>query len=1334
MKKHRINTLFFAFVFSVLGSSLFAEYNPPLGGEDILQFTATQQSGNPVNNRFVHDRRGNPSSFSDFTIPILDISYVGFLENITDQYQLSGHSAVISLGLPLKVGSLGVTSELHNIDYGIANTGTVVGLGASWARSFPGRLTLGVGLRTYVGGVSSITDMGIGADFGISKTYTSLSGIHDLTWAFAIRGMGKDYRPVAGRSALESSFTPSFGIQATVVKNSFISIRPSVGISVPGFQNFRAEIGSDFGFFNIVDVSLSFSLDVAQLTMDSVDAASLLPRISFTFRIPTGNDKKPSLTPGVLTTMSLASWYDGIVGIGAGVSLPLKRGDIQGPEIESSINYIELSPNNDGIQDRQELAIQLTDPSGISEYRWSVLDGNSREVFSAGEASLIPQINSIGAFLSHLTSNPDMVVGAFSIVVNGRGQDGTVLPDGRYSIYLDATDKYGNSTNKEIAVLFIDTEKPEISIGSLTQDEKIFSPNGDGNKDYLRIPQTGSKEDLWVMEFLNQQGIVVYEIAMNDQRPQDLTWDGTDSTGEILPDGVYSYRIHATDRAGNRNSAVLDNILLNSYISPVRLSISDQAFSPNGDGFRDSIEFRPELTKLDGVQGWSIRVMDTRDTTVRTYTGQGIPPRQILFDGRDNTEALLPEGSYKAELSVTYTSGNKPQAMSGIFQVDVTPPQGLVSKEWSIFSPDSDGEQDEILFYQEVFTEESRWVGEIIDEGNRIVKQYIWDRTVPFQLRWDGIDGDTRLVEDGDYRYRLRAEDAAGNRFTSDPVTFTKDTSGAEYLITPEFSAFSPNADGVKDENRLFITQRSRSSVQSYTITIMSANSEGSVRTYSGENSIPNSVRWDGKTDQGRPVADGIYYAQLQVTHNNGSVGTAKTSAITIDTRFPQITISTEDDIFSPDGDSRKDTFRFILDSSEEPEFRGEIQSIDGSVVTEFRWTDALESFEWDGRDSTGNIVDDGDYRLVIMSEDAAGNKTVKQSEPFALDTRKAAVFITLNQAGLAPNNDGYYETIEFGLFMNIVQGLERWAFEVQDASMNTVFLREGVEASDQFTITWDGRNSHGNIMEGAYTAFFTAVYEKGDSPEARSQSFVVDVSGPEQSVSLENTPFSPDGDGLNDELIINLRAVDESSIQAWQFSIFDRNGKLFNTFESEGDVPPNLYWDGISAEGEKVLAAEDYTYTFTTIDRWGNESQSRGVITIDIFVIRDGNQLKIQIASITFLPNSPELVLSQDTPQGLRNALILNRLIELFAKYPSYGIRIEGHAVNITGTQREQEEELIPLSRDRSMSVKQALVAQGMNPNRIEILGVGGSKPIVPHSDVDNRWKNRRVEFILER
>jgi outer membrane protein OmpA-like peptidoglycan-associated protein len=64
----------------------------------------------------------------------------------------------------------------------------------------------------------------------------------------------------------------------------------------------------------------------------------------------------------------------------------------------------------------------------------------------------------------------------------------------------------------------------------------------------------------------------------------------------------------------------------------------------------------------------------------------------------------------------------------------------------------------------------------------------------------------------------------------------------------------------------------------------------------------------------------------------------------------------------------------------------------------------------------------------------------------------------------------------------------------------------------------------------------------------------------------------------------------------------------------------------------------------------------------------------------------------------------------------------------------KEQEQELIPLSKSRAEAVKAALVDFGMDPKRITTEGLGGAQPIVPFSDLENRWKNRRVEFILIR
>jgi outer membrane protein OmpA-like peptidoglycan-associated protein len=178
------------------------------------------------------------------------------------------------------------------------------------------------------------------------------------------------------------------------------------------------------------------------------------------------------------------------------------------------------------------------------------------------------------------------------------------------------------------------------------------------------------------------------------------------------------------------------------------------------------------------------------------------------------------------------------------------------------------------------------------------------------------------------------------------------------------------------------------------------------------------------------------------------------------------------------------------------------------------------------------------------------------------------------------------------------------------------------------------------------------------------------------------------------------------------------------------------IIWHGISDDGELVQAAETYPLLFTITDELGNSVTVRKDINVDILVIKEGDRLKIRISSIYFAPNTADY-LTVEEEKAEKNKQTLKRLAEILNKYNQYRIRIEGHAVmvhweNPQRAKQEQEEELIPLSKARAEAVKKALVGYGVAENRMTTEGVGGSQPIVPHSDLENRWKNRRVEFIL--
>jgi outer membrane protein OmpA-like peptidoglycan-associated protein/flagellar hook assembly protein FlgD len=670
-----------------------------------------------------------------------------------------------------------------------------------------------------------------------------------------------------------------------------------------------------------------------------------------------------------------------------------------------------------------------------------------------------------------------------------------------------------------------------------------------------------------------------------------------------------------------------------------------------------------------------------------------------------------------------------------VFKLDVTPPSVSLNANLNVFSPNGDGNKDVIVFNQETSAEDT-WYGYITNEEDERVLTFKWVEKAEPRLRWDGRGEEGTLLDDGVYYYQLAAEDRAGNSTESRRVRFELDTKETEVLLTAGSTVFSPNGDGRKDTIRFLPKLQNAGDVVSYRLAVENEDGE-EVRVFEESGSVPDEIRWDGFMAEGGRAPDGTYRAAIRVTYRNGNQPTAKTQPFGIDTQVPSIEVTTEYTLFSPDGDGNRDSVMFRQDSSEEDLWQGEIRNEDDDVVKSAFWKGEAGDFVWDGTDNAGNVVPDGTYTYVVQTEDKAGNRARETVQGITVDTAPTKIFVTASGEYLSPNGDGMYEEIAFNTIVNRVKGLESWFLELVDGRGNVQRRFEGSERVPK-RIVWDGTNEDGEYVEGTYTARFGASYTKGNEPRAESLPFVLDRSAPQTNVQLEPKPFSPDNDGVDDELTISLDVEDRSSIDSWSFKIYDTKGNLFKEYGGTGSPAETLIWDGRGKDGELVLSAMDYPYEFTVSDVLANERTVEGEIPVDVLVVREDGQLKIKISNINFQPNSAEFV--EDDPEiAERNQYVLDRVAEILQKYRQYEITIEGHAVitkwyDEEAAEIEQEEELLPLSEKRAERVLNALVERGVSRDRLNAVGVGGEDPLVPHSDQENRWKNRRVEFILEK
>ena len=263
---------------------------------------------------------------------------------------------------------------------------------------------------------------------------------------------------------------------------------------------------------------------------------------------------------------------------------------------------------------------------------------------------------------------------------------------------------------------------------------------------------------------------------------------------------------------------------------------------------------------------------------------------------------------------------------------------------------------------------------------------------------------------------------------------------------------------------------------------------------------------------------------------------------------------------------------------------------------------------------------------------------------------------------------------------------------------------------------------------------------------------------------------FSPDPDIANDMLSVLITINHPVPIKDWNIEIQPnrRQGGQSNQrqgeqpsqrqggqserrqagpfFEQSGTgTPPKAWkWNGRGSSGEMVQSATDYQFALTVNDIFDNASTYEGIIAVDIIVRREGDVLRIIVPSIVFPPDSSDFSLL--TPEETRaNARILGLIARALNKFEDYKITVEGHANPTTPAdtaERNTEETgtrtvigLKPLSEDRAKAVVDYLANNnGINRERLSAAGVGGTRTVVDYDDEDENWKNRRVEFILQK
>jgi flagellar hook assembly protein FlgD len=234
-----------------------------------------------------------------------------------------------------------------------------------------------------------------------------------------------------------------------------------------------------------------------------------------------------------------------------------------------------ISPNGDGVNDKVTIGFTV---SQQATWKLEVRDDAGRLVrHVSGEGKVI------------------------QTVWGGRDDDGKLLPDGAYSLQVDATSAAGEA-RPATATVRLDTNPPNMESAGVTPDP--FSPNGDGQYDVAQISYTPAEAVQARLSVVDGSGKVLRQLkpwAWVTASAQKAAWDGRILSGGKLtpaPEGSATIQVEIRDTAGN-TTAVRRKVTVDRTLALGK--VSRGTFSPNGDGVSEDVTLSFKLTRAADV-------------------------------------------------------------------------------------------------------------------------------------------------------------------------------------------------------------------------------------------------------------------------------------------------------------------------------------------------------------------------------------------------------------------------------------------------------------------------------------------------------------------------------------------------------------------------------------------------------------------------------------------------------------------------------------------------------------------------------------------------------------
>lgn len=672
----------------------------------------------------------------------------------------------------------------------------------------------------------------------------------------------------------------------------------------------------------------------------------------------------------------------------------------------------------------------------------------------------------------------------------------------------------------------------------------------------------------------------------------------------------------------------------------IQSSSKRNAFSPNYDGNKDEINIKTKFSDNGIIAGWKIQIYNQENEIVKEFIGEDARkisyltlkkilsrlfekkkaveiPEIIIWDGTDKNGVVVPDGIYKVVATIWDERYNQTESLPKYIVVDTKIESFEINAKSQIFSPNMDGNLDklELNINFKDFEEFATCQIDVLDSSQNIVNTYTFekDKIIDSNLNfiWDGLTNTGKVSAEGNYIFKVKYFDDAGNFIEklSDKIKLVIDYEIIKLVLKSENQYFSSNKVSNKTELEFTIDISSTEDLQNLLIIIKDKDGK-IIFTKEYKENIPKNFKWNGTNNEYKIVEDGIYSVIVVARYNSGNEPKSNEIIIIKDSILPQIEIKEQYLAFSPNDDGVQDTVTFLLKNDDTSKIV-EIGIISEDGQKYLFPLDSIKNgkFIWDGKDSSGNDLKQGQYYLEVKAIDLAGNTGKIQSQKISLVKKAEEVSVNSDIYYYSPNNDNRNDIINFSCLAENSENVISMDLFIEDSKGKIVY-------SKNFKKFIQNIQFSEKLNEGQYFYYIKVFYNNGNSPISPKRSIIVDLTAPNIEITSENLYFT------NKEPFSNMISFNyniSEKILSSTYSIVDQ--KKVKILEKNIEVEDGkIQWDG--KKDDKALQEGEYNIIIISYDLAGNKSEKSFLF----YLVQNTPKINLLSEYDTISPNNDNL------------------------------------------------------------------------------------------------------------